>query len=67
MDGAKQLRLGDCVDECDVCRAPLVDFSKAFTTEYGGTVLTFCCEKCFKEYLEDPSLYAEFGDEEVLE
>ena len=67
MDGAKQLHLGDLVDECDVCGSPLVDLSRAFTTEYGGTILTFCSEPCFKRYLEDPELYVEFGDEEVLE
>ena len=67
MDGAKQLHLGEQVDECDVCTAPVTDLSQAFTTEYGEKVLTFCSQKCFKRYLEDPALYAEFQDDEVLE
>lgn len=67
MDGVKQLHLGEHYDECDVCSVPITDLSQAFTTEYGGKVLTFCSEKCFKRYLEDPALYAEFEDDEGLE
>jgi len=67
MDGVKQMNMGGHYDECDVCCAPITDLTQAFTTEYGGKVLTFCCEKCFKRYLEDPARYAEFEGDEGLE
>lgn len=67
MDSAKEIRLGEQFDECDVCGAPLSDLTKAFTTEYAGKILTFCSEPCFKRYLEDPGLYAEFEGDDILE
>jgi YHS domain-containing protein len=67
MDGSKHIHLGERYDECDVCAVPITDVSQAFSTEYGGKVLTFCSELCFKRYLEDPAVYAEFEDDERLE
>lgn len=67
MNAVKQLHLGEYYDECDVCIALITDLSQAFTTENSGKVLTFCSERCFKRYLEDPALYAEFEDDEGLE
>lgn len=67
MDSAKQLHLGEHIDECDVCKSPIEDLSKAFTSEYGGTLLTFCSNTCFNRYLEDPAIYAEFQDDDLLE
>lgn len=67
MDHPEQLHLSDQVDECDVCQSPILDLSKAFTNEYDQKVLTFCTERCFKRYLEDPELYNEFNDDDVLD
>jgi len=59
-------QLGELVDVCDVCGVSLEDYPNTLTREYGGKVQTFCSEKCYKEYLENPELYAEFpGDEGV--
>ena len=63
MPNSIEHHLGEQINECDVCGAPIADLSKAFTREYLGKVYSFCSEECFKKYLENPELYAEFDEE----
>lgn len=52
---------------CDVCQMPISDLSSCFTKKSDEKLLTFCSEKCFKEYLENLELYTVFPDEEEEE
>jgi|GEM_PF-2195826 hypothetical protein len=51
-------------ESCDVCKIPLQDIANTISKEHGERVKTFCHEKCFQAYLEDPELYNEYLDEE---
>ena len=57
--------LAEKADICNVCGVPLKDVKNVITEEIQRDVLTFCSEKCRKEYLQDPQKYTE--QEEVLE
>jgi hypothetical protein len=51
-------------ESCDVCRVPLQDIANTISKEHGEHMRTFCSEKCFALYLEDPELYNEYLDED---
>lgn len=65
----------DCIDEqfddrddiCVVCKMPAGDnVLSSISTEYQGQIISFCSDRCYKRYLEDPAHYVEFEDD-VLE
>jgi len=60
-------QLGEQIDQCDVCEVPMEEIAEPMTTELGKKLLSFCTEKCYKQYLEDPAAYAEFEDDTVVE
>lgn len=59
--------LGELIRACDVCGIPLEDIPDMITREEEGKLQTFCSDKCYKEYLENPELYGDFSEEEVAE
>lgn len=63
----KEEQLGEKVDLCDVCETPLDAVNDPIKVEKLGKVLTFCSEKCYKQYLEEPERYADFEDDEAME
>jgi len=60
-------QLGALIDQCDVCEVPIEEVAESLNAEYGEKLLSFCSEACYKRYLEDPALYAEFEDDIVAE
>lgn len=62
-----EIQLGAHADECDVCHVPIDDLSAGVTQEFLGKVLTFCSDLCLKRYIDDPELFAEYPEDEVLE
>jgi YHS domain-containing protein len=62
-----EIQHGEHADVCDVCRIPIKHLTHAVTKEYLGKLLTFCSEKCLKQYFDDPALFADFEDDEGLE
>lgn len=59
--------LGELTNVCDVCNIPLEDIPNTITRETDGKIQTFCSDKCYKEYLENPELYTDFDQEEAIE
>lgn len=63
----KEEQLGQKADLCDVCEAPIKEASDPIEVEKLGKVLTFCSEKCYQKYIEEPERYADFEDDDGLE
>jgi YHS domain-containing protein len=61
-----QTDLEQLKNACDVCALPIENLDKVLTADNQGRAMKFCCEKCYKQYLEDPSLFVEFEDDEVV-
>lgn len=64
---AMKPQLGEKIDECDVCDVPIESVEKPFVADFKDKVYSFCSERCFREFTEDPLKYTSFGDEEVDE
>lgn len=52
---------------CGVCGLSIEQTQPVFTDDNQGRVMKFCSDKCYKQYLADPTLYVEFEDDEALE
>lgn len=61
-----QTDLEQMQNTCGVCGLLAGETQIAFTDD-SQRVLKFCSEKCYKQYLADPTLYVEFEDDETLE
>ena len=57
--------LGTQADLCDVCETPIAEVAEPITKDYLGTVLTFCSDKCLKDFYENPEQYTTDEEEDT--
>ncbi len=62
--GIQPVKLLEHSDICDVCHVSIPDLAEALTSEQEDRVLSFCSQDCYKKYIEDPTVYTDFEDEE---